>query len=245
MKTVIAQLLALTLLLVLTGCQTVVRENIISTINTGFGATLAENPQTQLYEVKVGYIRSQFYSIPTSKQVKGGKHTNEEGNDVIAEGQLSNDPSGTPELVSGIRMESDAKTLNLGVKISENFAVGKEAVKSPAAVAMYASMAQTAAGAKAAASGAAAVADSPDFTSFKEREAEKKSSEGEIRKVWRTTTESAQQEILDKAIDLEVVETGTEKKAFLKRLSSFADDTSDENLSKLKTLADFAKTKSK
>jgi hypothetical protein len=44
---------------------------------------------------------------------------------------------------------------------------------------------------------------------------------------------------------LEVVETGTEKKAFLKRLSSFADDTSDENLSKLKTLADFAKTKSK
>lgn len=44
-----------------TGCKTIVRENIITSIDTGVGASLAENKQTQSYEFKVGYIRSQFY----------------------------------------------------------------------------------------------------------------------------------------------------------------------------------------
>jgi hypothetical protein len=105
-----------------TGCKTVVRENIISSVNTGIGVSLAENPKTEMYEVKVGYIRSQFYSVPTGKTV---------------EGATSNAANVTPELVSGIRMNSDARHLLLGVSVIENFAVGKVAVMSPAAVAMY------------------------------------------------------------------------------------------------------------
>lgn len=121
--------LAQTLLLLasVTGCKTVVRENIISSIDTGLGVTLAENPKTELYEAKVGYIRSQFYSVPTAKNVETTGDPS----------HLSNDASTTPDLVSGIRVQSDARQLLLGVNISESFAVGKVAVMSPAAVAMY------------------------------------------------------------------------------------------------------------
>ena len=111
-----------------TGCKTVARENIISTINTGIGATLTENPQTQLYEVKLGFIRTQFYSVPTGKNVEG---TNQ-----------ANDACCTPEVVSGIRAHSGAEHLFIGMDVSESFAVGKKAVMSPAAVAMYVSQAK-------------------------------------------------------------------------------------------------------
>ena len=134
-----------------TGCKTVVRENIISSINTGIGVTLAENPKTELYEVKVGYIRSQFYSVPTGKNVEdesaGGTH-------------LSNEANITPEIVSGIRMESDARHLLLGVSVSESFAVGKIAVMSPAATAMYIADARNKNNATAAGAAAKQVSDS-------------------------------------------------------------------------------------
>lgn len=142
--------LAALLLAAGSGCQTAVRENIISTINTGVGVTLAENPQTQLYEVKVGYIRSQFYSIPTSKTVLEEDESNEitvsrshDGQTNTVTGTSRYSPlteiaaDRTPEVVSGIRMESGAQHLFLGVDISESFAVGAKAVNSPAAVAMY------------------------------------------------------------------------------------------------------------
>jgi hypothetical protein len=143
-------LCAALLLTASTGCKTAVRENIISTINTGVGVTLAENPQTQLYEAKVGYIRSQFYSIPTSKTVLEEKEPGEITVSRSHDGQ-TNTVTGTsiysplteiaadrtPEVVSGIRMDSGIQHLFLGVDISESFAVGKEAVNSPAAIAMY------------------------------------------------------------------------------------------------------------
>src|SRR6266446_1381080 len=84
-----------------TGCTTVVRENIISSVNTGVGFTLAENPKTELYEVKLGFIRSQFYSVPTGKTVKGDKQ------ECCSRQELSNHAEHTPELVSGIKMNSD------------------------------------------------------------------------------------------------------------------------------------------
>ena len=127
------------------GCTTVVRENIISSINTGIGVSLAENPKTELYEVKVGYIRNQFYSVPTGKMVKGA---------------TNNAADVTPELVSGIRMNSDARHLFLGITVAENFAVGKTAVMSPAAVAMYVSEARSPEAATAASSAASTVAAS-------------------------------------------------------------------------------------
>ena len=127
--------------LLATGCKTVVRENVISCVNTGFGATLAENPQTQLYEVKIGYIRSQFYSVPTGKVVDNSKGSAFRTNAVDI----------TPELVSGIRMGGgSSQKFSLGMDVSENFAVGKIAVNSRAAIAMYISDAKDTNSAKAA-----------------------------------------------------------------------------------------------
>ncbi len=139
------------------GCKTIVRENIISSIDTGVGATIAENKQTQMYELKAGYIRSQFYSIPTGKLVenKGATDgsvlvTSPDGT-VSQKGQISNAANVTPQMVSGIRAHSGLGDLVLGMDISENFAVGKDAVNSPAAVAMYFSQITNSAVAQAAA----------------------------------------------------------------------------------------------
>jgi hypothetical protein len=115
-------------LLLLTGCKTVVRENIISSVNTGIGISLAENPKTSMYEAKIGFIRSQFYSVPTGKMVECP-----DGNSNCS----STAADKTPNVVSGIRVDSDFRHLFLGAKIAENFAVGDKAVMSPAAVAMY------------------------------------------------------------------------------------------------------------
>lgn len=132
-------MLLLTPVLLGASCSTtVVRENIISDINTGIGASLTENPKTELYEVKLGFIRTQFYSVPTGKQVEGGIATNRA--DLV------------PNLVSGIRARSGIEHLFVGMDVSENFAVGDIAVMSPAAVAMYLSQAKDTASAAAAAS---------------------------------------------------------------------------------------------
>lgn len=118
------------------GCSTtVVRENIISTVNTGLGISIAENPKTELYEVKVGYIRSQYYSIPTGKTVKNDNEPN--GGIANKQDLRSNNADKTPQVISGIRVKSDIEHLFLGVDISESFAVGDVAVMSPAAVAMF------------------------------------------------------------------------------------------------------------
>lgn len=142
-------------LLASAGCTTVVRENIISSINTGVGVSIAENPQTQLYEIKAGYIRSQFYSIPTGKKVEDGKGQG---------ASITNAANVTPEVVAGIRMKSDARHLFLGMDIAENFAVGEVGVMSPAAVAMYVSQAATATSANAASLAAESVAKAAKST---------------------------------------------------------------------------------
>lgn len=134
------------------GCKTVVRENIVSSVNTGIGISLTENPQTELYEVKIGYIRSQFYSVPTGKMVEADDKVNG------AEQKLSNGAHRTPNVVSGIRFNSDFRHLLLGATISENFAVGDRAVMSPAAVAMYIADAGSKEAAKSAAEGVRAAA---------------------------------------------------------------------------------------
>lgn len=126
--------------LLFTGCETVTRENIISSIDTGFGATVMENKQTQVPEIKVGYIRSQFYSIPTGKVVKNaGDRKNSNTNGVASPyfDHQTNAANTAPNLVAGIRTKSSFGSLLFGLEIDENFAVGDRAVMSPAAVAMY------------------------------------------------------------------------------------------------------------
>jgi hypothetical protein len=132
---------AVAFIVVLTqGCTSLAKQNIISSINTGIGVTLAENPQTQMYEVKAGYIRSQFYSIPTGK-------TYDEKNKTSA-----GDAEKAPQLIAGIRMHSGIDNLLVGMDVTESFAVGEIAVQSPAATVMYVSQAPTSGHAQAAAS---------------------------------------------------------------------------------------------
>jgi hypothetical protein len=122
------------------GCKTIVRENIISAIDTGIGATLAENKQTQLYELKAGYIRSQFYSIPTGKLVENKNPETQivlDKNGNVVKAQISNAANITPQLVAGIRSHTGLQDIFLGMDVSENFAVGDVAVNSQAATAMY------------------------------------------------------------------------------------------------------------
>ncbi len=164
--------LMLVLVVVLTAAcgKTVVRENILSTIESGVGITVSQNKQTQMYEVKTGFIRSQFYSIPTGKVVENdasvftdistcrkiasmpiGVISPPERAKVFSllsscvrekKTQTSNAANVTPELVSGIRAHTGWEDLFLGMDVSESFAVGKVAVMSPAAVAMYITMAK-------------------------------------------------------------------------------------------------------
>lgn len=126
--------------LTFTGCSTVVRENIVSSIDTGFGVTVMENKQTQVPEIKVGYIRTQFYSVPTGKVVENQTYRKTRGTNGVTEivgDHQTNRADITPEMVAGIRTESDFTSLILGLKISENFAIGSNAVNSDAATAMY------------------------------------------------------------------------------------------------------------
>jgi len=135
------------------GCKTIARENIISSINTGIGLTVAQNPSTEMYEVKIGYIRNQFYSVPTGKTVEDDSAVTNN-----LQSNRSNRAQDTPEMVSGIRMESGVKQLLVGLNVSESFAVGATAVMSPAAVAMYIANSENAGNALAASSAAGAVA---------------------------------------------------------------------------------------
>ena len=153
MKTLKELILAGILVLVsggLAGCETYHRESIVSCVDTGLGLALTENPSTELYEARLGYIRSQFYSIPTGKLVRRHFETNVQQQFVIT----TNRADIVPDLVSGVRVESSYKQLFLGANISETFAVGTNGVNSRAATAMFianaASEQQAASAAKAA-----------------------------------------------------------------------------------------------
>jgi hypothetical protein len=140
-----------------TGCETIVRENIISSIDTGIGASVTENKQTQLYELKAGYIHSQFYSIPTGKLVSNKNGSANDTKTVTSnkggatDARYSNAANVTPEMVSGIKASTSLADVVLGLNVAENFAVGEAAVNSTAAIAMYISDAKNTNNANAAA----------------------------------------------------------------------------------------------
>lgn len=61
MKTLAAVIVAL----VLCGCSST-NKNLIVTTGTVLGVEVAENPQTGLYQAKLGYGRAEFALVPTS-----------------------------------------------------------------------------------------------------------------------------------------------------------------------------------
>jgi hypothetical protein len=105
------------------------RENITASVVNTIGITLAQNETSQMYEAKAGYIRNQFYLIPTGKIIEKGPAG--ELQTVNAQADV------TPEVVSASSVESGVEQLFIGIKSKELFAVGQYGVQSPAAVAMF------------------------------------------------------------------------------------------------------------
>ncbi len=91
---------------------------ISSSITTGIGLDVSENPQTQIPHVRFGYIRHGLYYIPT------GKTGNPNGN-----------VSETPHVVSKIHVSSEFRK---GITIIEKFAVGDSVGNSAAARQLFA-----------------------------------------------------------------------------------------------------------
>ena len=114
-------LVILAVALLLSGCAA--KGYIVTNIASVVGLDVSENPKTQVPHIRFGFVRSQYYYIPTGK-AESGQGT--PGGSGWA--------SETPELVSDIDIEM--QFLNYG-KIKERFAVGPPAVKTNAAQALF------------------------------------------------------------------------------------------------------------
>lgn len=114
-------LLPLCLLIAIFGAGCSGNGYITSSVSTGIGLDVSENPKTQVPHVKFGYLRNQLYYVPTGKTAGANGVTG-----------LASD---TPDLVSEIFVNS--KFLQ-GMTISEKFAIGKAAVASDASTTAFA-----------------------------------------------------------------------------------------------------------
>jgi hypothetical protein len=133
---------------------------------------LAQNVQTQSYDLKFGYARNEFFLVPTSKRVVNDGNNNDAAGagtvieEIDSKGKTikrtrnydasieHNDPSNTPEVLSEIQVGGTGKqTLaaggqqGAGITVCQRLAVGQRAVQSSAALAMMAYDAKTAAAA--------------------------------------------------------------------------------------------------
>ncbi len=120
-KSLAPVILVLTAALWFSGCSA--KGYITSSVNTVLGLDVSENPKTQVPHVRFGFVRSQYYYIPT------GLTPTEHG--IVTKGAPATE---TPELVSEI--DVDIKFLNWG-RVRERFAVGDKAVQAPAANALF------------------------------------------------------------------------------------------------------------
>jgi hypothetical protein len=97
---------------------------IVASVQSVIGLDVSENPKTQVPHIRFGYVRSQYYYIPTGKA--------ESGKGVPGGSGKADE---TPDLVS--EMYVNLKFLSSAM-IHERFAVGKHAVQTPAAQALFA-----------------------------------------------------------------------------------------------------------
>jgi len=96
--------------LVLTGCQAT-KDRIIVHTGTAIGLEVAQNPASQMYQAKLGYVRTEFAMLP---------YTNGQSADVIME----------------LSYGSIFSLQNSSIK--QRLAIGKIAVTQPGAFAMFA-----------------------------------------------------------------------------------------------------------
>jgi hypothetical protein len=95
---------------------------ITASVQSVVGLDVSENPQTQVPHVRFGFIRNQYYYIPTGKVVVSGGPAG------------SGKADETPELVSDIYVKMEF--LQSG-EIKEKFAVGAVAVSTDTAKVMF------------------------------------------------------------------------------------------------------------
>jgi hypothetical protein len=143
-RCLIYQITALSLLL--TGCSArLARENVFANTESAFGLTLAENPQTQIYELKLGYARHELFYVPTSKMIFYNGGGSGLGNEVAPPGMTDyNDPSKVPDVVAEIQVGGNGSSNGTNspggsFNIRQRLAVGSVAVKSPSASALFGS----------------------------------------------------------------------------------------------------------
>lgn len=132
---------------ILTGCHREMRETVVATTQSMIGLSLAQNVQSQMYELRIGYARNEFFWVPTSKRVyydeNGGERTWGSGQPA------HDDPIWTPEVLAEIQVGGRGK-LGIGsdqgarVAMYQRLAMGKRAVESKAAVALMANDPETA-----------------------------------------------------------------------------------------------------
>ncbi|MBX3404364.1 MAG: hypothetical protein KF699_13215 [Phycisphaeraceae bacterium] len=142
--------------MLLTGCHgKLLRENVLATTQTAIGLSVAQSSQTQMYEAKLGYFRSEFFLVPTSKRVvndadnKDAAGTTTDACRINSLKQIeNNDPSFTPEVLAEIQVGGTGKQAfreqSNKIEVYQRLAVGRVAVQSKAAVALMASDHQTA-----------------------------------------------------------------------------------------------------
>jgi hypothetical protein len=133
------------------GCtQPVLRENVLATTQSVIGVHLSQNPTTQLYEARVGFARNEFFFVPTSKRVvyDASGHEAAGTRDALS-GADHHQATPTPNVLAEIMADgaipgpSGGAAIKVGVY--QRLAVGDEAVKQPAAIALFARDSQTAA----------------------------------------------------------------------------------------------------
>ncbi len=95
---------------------------ITTSVQSVLGLDVSENPKTQVPHIRFGFIRSQYYYLPTGKS--------ESAQGAPSSGRADE----TPTLVSSI--DVDMQFLQTA-KISERFAVGPEAVHAEAAKMLF------------------------------------------------------------------------------------------------------------
>lgn len=136
------------------GCSDrLLRENVFANTETMVGVQLAQNAQTQMYELKAGFVRHELFLVPTGKRVV----YNADGevvptDDTITNGQVTarktasgeNAADRTPEVLGEIMVDG-ALPFAPGqggnpprVGVYQRLAVGKLAVAQPAAIALFA-----------------------------------------------------------------------------------------------------------
>ncbi len=131
------------------------RENVFANTETGIGLFVAQNPKTQVYELKLGYLRHEFFFVPTSKTVTYNRQTSPSGMlqwvfgpPLIEEGVSNHSPKPTAEVLGEVAADVSADgqeagpSANFGVR--QRLAVGETAVRTGGAVALMADSAEEA-----------------------------------------------------------------------------------------------------